>query len=44
MLFTKNTSDFPKKARVVGSNNLKINNNMATDIMLAIKKFLKLIL
>ena len=31
ILLTKNTSDSPKKASVVGSNNLKINNNMATD-------------
>ena len=33
---TKNTSEFPKKASVRGSNNLKINNNIATEIKLAI--------
>jgi hypothetical protein len=38
ILFTKKTSAFPKKAKVVGSKSLKMKNRMAVGIMLAYHK------
>ena len=38
--FTIKISIFPKNAKVYGNNNLKMNNKMATIIMLAMIKFL----
>ena len=42
-LFTKYTSALPKNARVEGSNSLKINNSIATEIIFAAIKFFTVI-